>query len=114
MKKAFYKKKESKITPYTPNEALALMVSADLTKHQYLVLRKGSLCKGVDLYPAYNKVKRAKHMCYPHESKIRISDISAEIELQEIVNLTLTRLMSVENVLANLPEQNINLILLCK
>jgi hypothetical protein len=46
--------------PYSPDEALELMMSANLTREQYNLIREGAKQKGHDLYPSYFQVQRAK------------------------------------------------------
>ncbi|XP_076380320.1 uncharacterized protein LOC117225717 isoform X2 [Megalopta genalis] len=47
---------EKTFTPYTPQEALAMIASLRLTKRQYCSLRQGAMEKGFALYPSYTKL----------------------------------------------------------
>lgn len=58
-------KKDSAPTPYSPEEALALLVDLKLTRHQYIELRKGAMARNVHIYPSYNTVLEAKKQSYP-------------------------------------------------
>ena len=46
-------------------EAVGLICRSDLTKAQYEDLRSTSLSKGVNMYPPYYEVIKAKELCYP-------------------------------------------------
>ncbi|KAK9674988.1 hypothetical protein QE152_g40730 [Popillia japonica] len=76
------------------NQALALMVDAKLSTHQYNVIRHQIEGITTKLYPAYYKVKAAKQLCYPEE--INITEISADIKLQCLIDHTVTRLCEVQ------------------
>lgn len=75
---------------YSPEEALALIVSTKLTKAQYMLIRQGALQKSVKMYPSYHQVLQAKQSCYP--LGVRVSDTSAEIDLQSMMDFTIKRL----------------------
>jgi hypothetical protein len=47
------------------DEALCLLIDAQLSKRQYTTIRLQSKAKGADIYPAYNNVRAAKERCYP-------------------------------------------------
>lgn len=78
---------------FTPEEALALIIDLKLTKHAYIELRKRSLEKQSKIFPSYNRVKKAKEACYPAKDAIQVTDVSAEVRLQDLVNLTVNRLL---------------------
>lgn len=40
------------------------------------------------LYPGYKKAVEAKNICYPPRSSIKMSDNSAEVELQQLLDHT--------------------------
>lgn len=82
---------------YSPDEALNLMVRMNLTKHEYQIMRDEARIRGVNMYPAYNKIRQAKQKCYPDREFVTITDRSAEIKLQALVDHTTTRLMEVQS-----------------
>lgn len=90
---------ESKInetqTLYTKEKALAVMISLQLSKLKYIRLREISIEHGVNPYPSYYKVQQAKQDCYPPAKAIRITDTSAEINLQAVLDLTVHRMLKV-------------------
>lgn len=58
-----FKKQESKdrlMNAFTPEKALALILDASLTKHQYEVLRSSAKEIGFDIYPSYYQVLETK------------------------------------------------------
>lgn len=76
------------------NDALKILVEAKLTKHQYQVIRNLVNEKTeVDVFPSYAKVIKAKKDCYPEPEKISISDTSAEVSLQGLLNHTAQRIV---------------------
>lgn len=89
---------KKEIHPYSPEEALALMVDVKLTKSQYLKLREGTKKRNCNIFPSYAKVLNAKKACYPTE--INVTESMAEVNLQNLLDHTAKRLCMVqENVL---------------
>jgi len=82
----------------TDDEALALLIDADLTKAQYELIREKAKERNADIFPLYANVTKAKKECYPLLSSIKITDTCASTEFQDILNHTATRLMKVQNV----------------
>jgi len=82
----------------TDDEALALLIDADLTKAQYELIREKAKERNADIFPLYANVTKAKKECYPLTSSIKITDTCASTEFQDILNHTATRLMKVQNV----------------
>ena len=80
---------------YSPDKALALLVSLKLSKWQYISLREAASENGSDLYPSYYKIKKAKSKCYPGKEDITITEEGAAIKLQALLNLTVSRLLDV-------------------
>lgn len=77
-----------KITKYTPEEALGFFIDARLTKKSYVLMQKGAKYRNANIYPNYNILLHAKKKCYPDENKMELTDISAEVKLQALVNHT--------------------------
>ena len=101
---------------YTAAEALALMVDLDLTKAQYTSLRLSAEKRGCKLYPAYNRVVKAKTECLPPASAFEVLPDQAQVELQPLLDHTATRLLRLQKpVLDSLPQREpIQLALHCK
>lgn len=77
--------------PYTPEEALAIVISQNLTREQYTFLRNSSREKHHDLYPPYYKVLEAKKVFYPEESVVTAT--KCEVSLQSLLNKTCESIM---------------------
>lgn len=84
------KAQNQKSDTLTPDQALAMMIDAQLSTYQYNIIRNQIKPFNKNLYPPYYKVKLAKQLCYP--SDIIISEVSAEIKLQSLINHTILRL----------------------
>lgn len=74
-------KDHTPIVSFTNEEALAMFVDLDLTRNQYMHLRKCLIEKGCRLLPSYKQIGQAKEECYPDKSNIKITDISAKVNL---------------------------------
>lgn len=80
---------------FSPEEALSLFVSSQLTTFQYSLIRKSAIVKGVKLYPSYHALLSAKKSCYPED--ILVNDYSAEIGLQSLIHFTIRRFFLIPN-----------------
>lgn len=69
-----------KIVKLTGDEALALMVDAKLSRHEYQLIRAILKAKKVYLLPLYSKVLVAKRKCYP--KKITVSETKVVVSVQ--------------------------------
>ena len=79
---------------YTPEKALALSISLNLSKWQYINLRDSAIEQGAaSMYPSYHKIKQAKLNCYPAKEDITVTEEGASIKLQALLNLTAMRLL---------------------
>lgn len=87
-KEAFDKKEQ--IVPLSGEEALSTMVEAQLTTHQYKVVRSRDPKK----FPAYKNVITAKRKCYPEN--IEVSETIAEVKLDSLLRHTAERLCQVQ------------------
>lgn len=81
------------ITKYAPEEALALYVDGHFTKKSYILMQTGAKYRNANIYPPYNVLQVAKTKCYPNEAFISVTDISAEVTLQGLVDCTAQRLL---------------------
>ena len=96
-------------TGYTAEEALSLLIRTDMTKEAYQEIRNSAKAKGADIYPAYNKLREEKKLCYPENVTIR--EMSAVVPLQDLVNHTAARLLLA---LDNPFQKSQELTLICK
>lgn len=87
---------------YSEDEALALIIDAKLTKSQYTLLRLQAKQRNANIYPAYNKIIEAKSRYYPRKNQILITEISAEVKLQSLLDHTVQRIFqSIKNLTEN-------------
>ena len=83
--------------------ALALNVSLDLTQRGYQILRnKSKDAVKSHIYPAYREVLAAKERCYPSPSAISVTDTSASVTLQGLLDHTTARLAQAHDILSQL------------
>lgn len=91
------------------DEALSVFIEAQLTKHQYNTVRNADKSK----FPPYTVIQTAKRQCYPDPQFINITESSAEISLQALLNHTAFRLLkSQSEVLVTQEAKSLQLI--CK
>lgn len=108
---------ENKIkTPFFSIEkCLALFLSLNLSKQQYIELRKICIESGTNQWQSYYEMQRTKLECYPSKNKITITETSASIDLQVLLDLTTKRLLNVCKDNVDVHNNNINnLTLICK
>lgn len=96
----------------TGAEALAMCVEAQLTRHQYNIIRE----QDKDRFPSYKKIQAAKKECYPQKESIIVTDTAAEVKLQALLDHTASRLLDAqyEVLSSKKPESFQKLILICK
>lgn len=82
-------------TPYSAEEALALIEDVKLSKYQYKIIRMQAKERNANIYPEYKKILDAKKECYP--SQILTSEIEARIDLQSLIDHTILRLFKDPN-----------------
>jgi hypothetical protein len=98
----------SKSQVMSSEKALGIMMSLKLSKWQYNTLRKTVQNEHIDIFPSYYATQKAKQECYPPENEMEITDISAQIKLQAILNLTTQRLL--KNIEIETDYKNLELI----
>lgn len=79
---------------FSPDKALAILISLKLSKWQYINLREEVSKTGSNLYPSYYKIKQAKLNCYPQKDDVTITEDGASVKLQALLNLTASRLLN--------------------
>jgi hypothetical protein len=89
---AWKKEKTARDTKvYSDEEAISLLVEAQLSKHQYNTIRLQAKTKGCNIYPSYNKVRAAKERCYP--DSLIVTEDECEVKLQQLLDNTAKRLL---------------------
>ncbi|CAH2095433.1 unnamed protein product [Euphydryas editha] len=86
------KSEQSPPCEISPQKALALYVSMQLSKWRYTVLRNFSLKEGLK-YPSYYLLLKEKNECYPSKEDISVTETSVKIRLQSLLDLTVRRLI---------------------
>lgn len=75
------------------HKALALYVYLQLSKWRYITLRDFSLKEGHAKYPSYYLLVKEKLKCYPAKEDITVTETSAKIRIQALLDLTVRRLI---------------------
>lgn len=95
--------KKARLTQHEPNkiispeEALLLMVNTKLSTFQYKNMRQQLKTMNANVYPAYYLVQEAKKECYPEEEAFNVTDVSAEVRLQALLDITVKRIIKAQN-----------------
>lgn len=74
-------------------EALAVLVEAGLSRHQYNIVKQAA----PERFPSYTAVQLAKKQCYPKSDSMRVCESSVEVDLQALLNHTVERLVLLQN-----------------
>ncbi|GBN17792.1 hypothetical protein AVEN_2992-1 [Araneus ventricosus] len=101
-----------KKTQMSPLQALSSFVEANFSRNQCEIVRRNQK----NVYPCYGLLQRAKRDCYPDKESYKISETCAEINSQDLLNLTVARLlMYLDEVMETISEEErCDLILICK
>lgn len=94
---------------YSNEKALSIIVDAKLSKSQYNILRDAAIQNEFNPYPSYYQIQKAKEDCYPSSEYISVSEVSAKIQLQALLNHTTYRILKT---IPNLTSKKVNLV--CK
>lgn len=104
---------QQKLIPYSKNEALALILDSNMTKTQYMNIRKGAKLRFANLYPSYHEVLCAKKECYPNSKSMTITETSIDIKLQDLLDHTTLRIMQANaEELGGFPDSELQTIVL--
>lgn len=89
-------KKQEGISPkFSAEQALALLLDAALSKHQYETIRMASKDLGYDIFPRYEIVREAKKKCYIEDTDC--TESYACNGLQSLLNHTTKRIFLTKN-----------------
>lgn len=96
-------------SPKLSNEqALAIFVDAKLSKRSYNIVREPAK----NIYPSYDSISAAKKKCYPSDQYFDISEDHCKIDLQELLNHTVSRIIHlIEFKFTDFSHKNFRLIL---
>lgn len=76
--------KKVTVKKFTPQEALALFVEGDFSRKQWELIQS----KNKNIYPCYSIIQQAKKDCYPEQESIQVTETTAEIQLQALLDHT--------------------------
>lgn len=103
-KQAYLKRLQNNDTQLSPFKALSMFVEADLSRKQYEIIRNSNK----KYYPCYSLIQKEKLKCYPSKSSITVTEKIAEVNLQDLLNHTVTRLLTyLKENLSNLSEEEL-------
>jgi hypothetical protein len=77
-------------TKMTLVSAMAMFVEAGLSRRQHGIIQSTHK----HIYPCYSLLQKAKLDCYPNKESYRVTDTCAEINLQKLLDRTVTRLLT--------------------
>ena len=76
----------------TPDEACAMFIRNKLTVRSYKDIKMTTDEVGHHVYPSWDKVYKSKMLCYPSDDHIHVSEDSAEVDFDKLVEHTYKRL----------------------
>jgi hypothetical protein len=82
------------VVPLTIEEALALILDMDLSKHHYEILRSCARKHNCNMFPPYDQLKAAKAQCCPPEECLAVSATRASVPLQHLMDHTAERIIT--------------------
>lgn len=93
-----------------PEKALSVFVEGGFSRHQYDIIRENDR----DRFPSYKAIQEQKKRCYP--LGIEISSLRAEVKVQDLLNHTSERILTLQkDVLQQFDDNDLsNLFLICK
>lgn len=94
----------------TPQQALALYYDLSLSVRKYNILRSVINALHKDCFPSYRQILQTKNNYLP--SNIAVSDISAEVDLQSLLNKTVNSILNISDL--KMFHSRSNLKLICK
>lgn len=86
---------QNNLAPADCNEVLYLIMETEMSKHQYLLVRKFINTKlAFKLFPSYENILAAKKKRYPEQ--ISVSESHAEVELQSLLDNTASCILELQ------------------
>lgn len=96
--------KKNTIKQLSPEEALSVIIEAKLSKHSYNVIRRVA----PERFPSYKIILDAKQKSYPNRDNIKISETSAQVTLQGLLNNTIERIIKIPTCAEKIVNENIS------
>lgn len=94
----------AKEIPFSPTEALALVVGTSMSKSNYTLLRNLHKSRNCTLYPPYRHILEAKLDCYPEA--VECTEFSARVPLQALLDHTAKRLIHANKTAIDIIKDN--------
>lgn len=103
-RKAYAKSQSIAKQVMSGEDALAVLVDAKLSRHQYNIIRMSAPEK----FPSYKIIQVAKKDCYPKREYVNITSTCAEVTLQALLDHTVERLiLTIEPVIESLKDEEL-------
>lgn len=104
-KKAYLTSLQASVMQLTPLKALSMFVEADLSRRQYEIVRNTNK----KFYPSYSVLQKEKLRCYPPKESFNVTETCAEVNLQDLLNHTVSRLLTyLTDNIYNLTQEELN------
>lgn len=99
-------------------EALGYLLDHNMSKRDYQSMRLLVKSRGADIFLSYNDVLAAKSKCRPNPQYVTISETSAEVSLQGLLDHTTERILQLQgkSILQFIEQSNtkdIEVVLIC-
>ncbi|KAK3913040.1 Retrovirus-related Pol polyprotein from type-1 retrotransposable element R2 [Frankliniella fusca] len=75
------------IKKMAPEQAVSLIIDADLSKNQYNLIRTTAKTHNANIFPSNRKVQEQKKKSLPPPESVQITEKSAEVDLQTLVDM---------------------------
>ncbi|XP_060516945.1 uncharacterized protein LOC132696240 [Cylas formicarius] len=74
-------------------KAMSIFVNSKMSKHQYNTLRQSLILENMNHFPSYYAIQQTKLESYPPKEYITITEVSASVKLQALLDHTLLRIL---------------------
>ncbi|PZC81527.1 hypothetical protein B5X24_HaOG212451 [Helicoverpa armigera] len=78
--------------PFSPEEALSMMIERKFTVDDYISMQRELKERGFPAYPSHYRVQFAKKMCYPDE-QLHVTEREASVSLHSLLLHTIRRII---------------------
>ncbi|XP_011858792.1 PREDICTED: uncharacterized protein LOC105556321 [Vollenhovia emeryi] len=85
------------IVKMTSEEALGYLLDHNMSKRDYQSMRLLVKSRNADIFPSYNDILAAKSKCRPNPQFVKISETSAEVLLQGLLDHTTERILQLQD-----------------
>lgn len=88
-RKSFTEKEKQCTNTISADGALSLLIDAQLSRHQYNIVRSHSK----STFPSYKVIQTAKKKCYPDTNSYKIEELKVEVSVQSLLDHTAQRII---------------------